>query len=315
MSIEHVPIVDLASKDTRRTFAAIDAACREWGFFQVIGHGIDASLFDATLRQMRAFFAQSHEAKRTVARSERNPWGYYDKELTKNTRDWKEIFDFAASSCGNSIPRWPAGLPGFRDTLIDYYRGCEAVAIRLLRIVSTNLGLQANALDRVFAHGHSSWARLNYYPVCARPENPDSATTPKEGHLGVNHHTDPGVLTVLLQDRQAGLEVFRDGHWWPVEPIDGALVINLGDIAQVWSNDRYKAPLHRVLANAAAERFSAPFFFCPPYELDYAPLASTIDADNPPRYRDINWGHFYSMRTLGDYADHGEEIQITQFRV
>ena len=84
------------------------------------------------LGQMRAFFAQPRDAKHAVSRSERNPWGYYDKELTKNTRDWKEIFDFAASSCGRSVPRWPSGLPGFKDTLIDYYRGCEAVAMRLV---------------------------------------------------------------------------------------------------------------------------------------------------------------------------------------
>ncbi len=315
MNIERVPVIDLARGDSARTRAAIDAACRDWGFFQVIGHGIDATLFDAVLGQMRAFFAQPRDAKHAVSRSEGNPWGYYDKELTKNTRDWKEIFDFAASSCGKSVPRWPSGLPGFKDTLVDYYRGCEAVAMRLLRIVCANLGLPPNSLDGAFERGHSSWARLNYYPVCLRPENPADATTPTHGHLGVNHHTDPGVLTVLLQDSQPGLEVFRRGHWWPVEPVDGALVINLGDIVQVWSNDRYKAPLHRVLANAAAERFSAPFFFCPPYELDYAPLAPTVDAQNPPHYRDINWGHFYSMRTLGDYADHGEEIQITQFRV
>lgn len=315
MSIECIPIIDLASNNTDRTRTAIDAACREWGFFQIIGHGIDRTLADATFTQMRAFFAQSGNAKRRVSRSERNPWGYYDRELTKNTRDWKEIFDFAPSSCGNSEPRWPSGLPGFKDTLIDYYRGCEAVAIRLLRIVCTNLGLPPNALDRAFERGHSSWARLNYYPVCDQPENPDSVTTPIRGHLGVNHHTDPGVMTVLMQDRQRGLEVFRRGHWWPVEPIEDALVVNLGDIAQVWSNDRYQAPLHRALVNTVAERFSAPFFFCPPYEFDYAPLAPTVDEDNLPHYRAINWGHFYTMRTLGDYADHGEEIQISQFRV
>lgn len=315
MSIQSVPVVDLSSGDTRGTHTAIDAACRDWGFFQVIGHGIDASLFDATFLQMRAFFAQPRDAKRAVSRSEGNSWGYYDKELTKNTRDWKEIFDFAASSCGNSVPRWPSNLPGFKDTLIDYYRGCEALAMRLLRIVCANLGLPSNALDRAFEHGHSSWGRLNYYPVCPQPENPEGATTPTRGHLGVNHHTDPGVMTVLLQDRQGGLEVFRRGHWWPVEPIEHALVINLGDIAQVWSNDRYQAPLHRATVNSAVERFSAPFFFCPPYEFDYVPLAPTVDDENPPHYRPINWGHFYAMRTLGDYADHGEEIQISQFRV
>jgi isopenicillin N synthase-like dioxygenase len=119
----------------------------------------------------------------------------------------------------------------------------------------------------------------------------------------------------VQQDRQPGLEVFRRGRWSLIEPIAGALVVNVGDIVQVWSNDRYEAPLHRVVASADAERFSAAFFFCPSYAADYAPLPSTVDAENPAHYRDINWGNFYSLRTMGDYADHGEEIQISHFRV
>jgi isopenicillin N synthase-like dioxygenase len=315
MSRDTVPIIDLAAGHARRTLAEVDAAWRDWGFFQIIGHGVDRHLLAALRRQMRAFFAQPSDAKRAVSRSERNPWGYYDRELTKNTRDWKELFDFAATSCGTSAPRWPSALPGFKETLVDYYRACETVAFRLLRMMSVNLGMAPNALDRHFAHRHSSFARLNYYPVCANPERPTGLTTPTKGHLGVNHHTDAGALTLLLQDAQPGLEVFRQGRWSLVEPVADALVVNVGDIAQVWSNDQYPAPLHRVIANSSAERFSAAFFFCPSYETIYAPLVSTVDEHHPARYRQINWGNFYAMRTIGDYADHGEEIQISHFRM
>jgi isopenicillin N synthase-like dioxygenase len=306
-----VPVIDLASAAPLR---AVDEACRDWGFFQIIGHGIDSDLFEALRRQMHAFFSQPCATKRAVARSERNPWGYFDRELTKNTRDWKQLFDYAETRCGASVPQWPAGLTGFKSTLIDYFHACETVALRLVRMISENLGMAPHALDHHFARGHSSWGRLNYYPVCANPERPADVATPRQGHLGVNHHTDAGAVTLLLQDEQPGLEVYRQGRWSLVEPMADALVINIGDIVQVWSNDRYRAPLHRVIANANAERFSAPFFFCPSYETDYAPLAATVDADNPAHYRAINWGHFYSMRTSGDYADHGEEIQISQYR-
>jgi isopenicillin N synthase-like dioxygenase len=314
MTPDRIPVIDLTRDGSTVARDAIDAACREWGFFQVVGHGIDAQLLGALQRQVRAFFALPVEAKRAVSRSEENPWGYYDRELTKNTRDWKEIFDFAAMSCGRSVPRWPSGLPGFEETLVDYYRACENVAARLLRIISNNLGMAPDALDGYFARGHSSFTRLNHYPVCANPARPAGLTTPTEGHLGVNYHTDPGAVTLLLQDEQPGLEVFRNGRWSLVEPLRDALVVNVGDIVQVWSNDQYRAPLHRVVTNASAERFSIVFFYCPSYASDYAPLASTVDARHPPRYRGINWGHFYAMRTKGDYADHGEEIQISQFR-
>src|SRR5262245_7697461 len=309
-----VPVIDLGSGDASRTLRAVDAACREWGFFQIVGHGIPPALFDALRQQAHAFFAMPSAAKHAVARTELNPWGYYDRELTKNTRDWKQLFDYGERRCGASEPRWPAGRPEFKATLIDYFRACETVGRRLVAMIATNLGMAPDALDRQFAPGHSSWARLNYYPVCAHPERPASVATPKHGHLGVNHHTDAGAVTLVLQDEQPGLEVYRGGRWCLVEPMADALVINIGDIVQVWSNDRYQAPLHRVIANANAERFSTAFFLCPSYETNYAPLAGTIDAGNPARYRPINWGDLYSMRTRGDYADYGEEIQISHFR-
>jgi isopenicillin N synthase-like dioxygenase len=133
------------------------------------------------------------------------------------------------------------------------------------------------------------------------------------GHLGVNPHTDSGALTLLLQDEQPGLEVFHANEWHLVEPRRDALVVNIGDIVQVWSNDRYTAAQHRGLVSADAERFSAPFFFNPAYSTLYAPLPSTVDAQHPPRYRPIHWGEFRSRRAAGDYADHGEYHSINHY--
>ena len=131
----------------------------------------------------------------------------------------------------------------------------------------------------------------------------------------MNQHTDAGALTLLLQDEQPGLEVFRDHRWHLVEPRRDALVINIGDVIQVWSNDRYRASLHRVMANASAQRFSAPFFFNPTYNTDYEPLPTVIDAQHPARYRAINWGEFRAKRSAGDYADVGHEVQIAHYEL
>jgi isopenicillin N synthase-like dioxygenase len=136
---------------------------------------------------------------------------------------------------------------------------------------------------------------------------------PRTGQLGVHHHTDAGALTLLLQDHQPGLQVHRDGLWYLVEPRADALVVNIGDIVQVWSNDRYRAALHRVLANRDNERYSAPFFLNPASDAIYAPLPSAC-ASAPPRYRPIQWGAFRAARAAGDYADCGEEVQIAHFR-
>jgi isopenicillin N synthase-like dioxygenase len=84
---------------------------------------------------------------------------------------------------------------------------------------------------------------------------------------------------------------------------------------QVWSNDRYRAALHRVVTSTDRDRFTAPFFFNPSYSTMYEPLPTTVDADHPPRYRPINWREFRSLRAAGDYADYGDEIQIAHYRL
>lgn len=313
--MDQVPVIDISRLDEPATLAALDGACRDWGFFQVIGHGIDQGVLDRLLGEARAFFALPAAAKRAIERTAENPWGFFDRELTKNTRDWKEIFDYGPAEGEHLRPQWPADLPSLRRAVLDYYCACETLAFRLLAAVSRNLGMPAEHLAAGFRPGHTSFLRLNYYPVCPRPERPRGLATAEGGHLGINHHTDAGALTLLLQDDQPGLEVYREGEWYLVTPRADALVINIGDIVQVWSNDRYQAALHRVIASDRADRLSAPFFFNPAYGADYAPLPTTVNAQHPARYRAINWGEFRRRRAAGDYADYGEEVQIGHYRL
>lgn len=312
MSTGNIPVIDISNPEAPGTSRAIGAACREWGFFQAVGHGVDAHLIAKLQRQMRVFFAQPLAAKQAIVRSEGNPWGFYDRELTRHTPDWKQIYDVGPASGDAIVPQWPASLPEFRPAIEAYYDACSAVSMRILRSISLSLGMDAGALDRYFQPQHTSFLRLNYYPECPTPARPTDASVARGGHLGVNHHTDAGAVTVLFQD-QPGLEVFHENTWTLVEPRRDALVINIGDIVQVWSNDRYQAALHRALVRPDVERFTAAFFLNPPYSADYAPLPSVIDPAHPARYRAINWGEFRSRRTAGDYANHGEYAQISQY--
>jgi isopenicillin N synthase-like dioxygenase len=308
--VRTVPVVDigdLASPCARR---AIDRACRDWGFFQITGHGISTGVIDDLFAASKAFFSQPTEVKRKILRDAGNPWGFYDRELTKNTPDWKQVFDYGPADGEQLVPRWPAELPNFRAAVLAYYTACESLAFRLLSVFSANLGMPDNSLDAYFSTAHTSFVRLNYYPTCPRSHNRRS---PKP--MGISHHTDAGALTILLQDSQPGLEVYRDGQWFLVEPRANALVVNIGDVAQVWSNDRYRAALHRVVTSTTMDRYSAPFFFNPGYATDYAPLATTVDADNPAKYRPINWREFREQRAAGDYADYGNEVQISDYRM
>ncbi|MEM0953826.1 MAG: 2OG-Fe(II) oxygenase family protein [Pseudomonadota bacterium] len=291
----------------REWVSQLDAACAEWGCFYLLEHGVDAHVLRSFQEVSTAFFNQPKSDKLRIERSAENVWGYYDQELTKNRRDWKEIFDVGppatAGPLAGSEPQWPDQPGDFRAVVELVYVALQSVALELLSGISEALGMPPQALDDGFRHDASSFLRLNHYPPCAAPE----------ANLGISPHTDAGAVTVLVHDEQPGLEFLYRGEWQPVAPVDDAFVVNIGDIVQVWSNDRYRAPEHRVRAHADSHRYSAPFFLNPSYTTDYAPLDSLLRAE-APKYKPINWGRFRAGRAAGDYADAGEEIQITQFR-
>ena len=313
MHISQLPVIDVSNLARPETRQAVDAACQDWGMFYIVGHGIARSTIASLQEQMRSFFAQPLATKREIVRTPENPWGFYDRELTKHTPDWKQVYDFGPADGGSMQPQWPMVLPAFQGAIRGYYDACDTLSLELLRVICANLGLSERALDACFRPSHTSFLRLNYYPRCPTPVRPADLAMAVNGYLGINHHTDAGALTLLLQDERPGLEVFHAGTWMLVEPLPDTLVVNIGDIVQVWSNDRYRAPLHRVLANADKERFSVPFFFNPAYSTSYAPLPSTVDAQTPARYRSINWGEFRTRRAAGDYADAGEYHQISHY--
>ena len=244
MKPSQIPVIDITELGNRKTQAAVNDACREWGFFQVVNHGLEPGVIAALQNEMSLFFAQPTTVKREISRTTDNPWGFFDQELTKNTRDWKEVFDYGPMDDVKQ-PQWPQSLPGFKPAVLAYYSACEKLAFPMLEIIAANLGMPADYLNREFKPSHTSFLRMNYYPVCPTPEFPAGLDKPSYGHLGINHHTDAGAVTVLLQDDQAGLEVYRGKQWHLVETRSDALVINIGDIVQVWSNDLYHAALDR----------------------------------------------------------------------
>ena len=296
MSIPVLDLQNLSHKD-------LDAACRQWGFFALNGHDITTDLRKASLREIAKFFNQGLEEKNKIRRSASNCWGFYDAELTKNQQDQKEILDIGEAEhhgpLAGASPQWPAD-PNFVEVISELKQQLHNTSLQVTKEIVSTLGANLD-VEETFTH-HSSFLRLNFYPVSLSP--------PNKQNLGIHHHTDAGAVTALMQDHKAGLEVFNNNAWHEVPAQSDALIINIGDIVQVWSNDRYKAPLHRVRASTCDARISTPYFLNPDYNHNYQPLMS-----EPPRYRPINWGEFRAGRSAGDYADVGEEIQISQFKI
>lgn len=314
------PVIDISKNPD-----GLSRACREFGFFQVTGHGIPEALIRDMWRVAGAFFALPMAEKRRLSRTFENTMGYFDRELTKTKRDQKEIFDFMNvphpefpddhpknRSRIDGVNQWPEGLPEFKAVLKDYFSACTGLAHRVLEAFCRDLALDPGFFREAFGANHSSFLRLNHYPVEDPLEDGEKVKAKSLGDKALHPHTDAGVLTLLLQGRVGGLEAKIKGRWVGVPPVEGAFVVNVGDLMQIWSNDRYKAALHRVRPITEQSRFSAPFFFNPGYDTLCRPITKGAEK---PFYRPVRWGDFRARRAEGDFADYGREIQISDFLV
>ncbi|KAJ0980309.1 hypothetical protein J5N97_008564 [Dioscorea zingiberensis] len=290
--------------------AEIGAACQDWGFFQVVNHGVELELLERVQAAAREFFALPVEEKRRVKRDDVNPLGYYDTEHTKNVRDWKEVFDFILTESESDLlqlkNQWPEYPPELREACEEYVEGVKELAYKLLELIALSLNLPAKRFNGFFEDS-TSFVRLNHYNPCPSPDLV----------LGVGRHKDGGALTVLSQDEVGGLDVKRkaDGEWVRVKPRPNSYIINVGDIIQVWSNDKYESVEHRVSVNSEKERFSIPFFFNPAASTNLKPLDELVSEENPARYEEYNWGEFFKARKDSNFKKLGKEnLQIYHFR-
>jgi isopenicillin N synthase-like dioxygenase len=325
---EGIPLINLSSYDLSSSHSSIETlvaeigdACKNWGFFQVINHRVPSEKKEKLELASRKFFAQSMEEKLKVRRDGLNPQGYYDSEHTKNVRDWKEVFDAvvnnptvipASPEAGDDglrevVNRWPEYPSEFREAFEEYVKEMEKLGYKLLELISLSLGLQANRLSAFFKD-HTTFLRLNHYPPCPIPHLA----------LGVSRHKDAGAITILAQDDVGGLQVKRktDGEWIHVKPTPHAYIVNVGDVIQVWSNDRYESVEHRVMVNSEKERFSMPFFFTPDHTVTVEPMEELVTEQDPAKYRAYNWGKFMATKKRSNFKKLDvENLQIYDFKI
>ncbi|KAK9676370.1 hypothetical protein RND81_11G072800 [Saponaria officinalis] len=317
-SLDHISDAP-AVGDVASLIAEIGDACQKWGFFQVVHHGVPLDKLEKLELAAREFFGLSIEEKRKVSRDEVSPMGYYDTEHTKNVRDWKEVFDFTVRDATvfsvspdepqakEVVNRWPEHPSELREVAQDYAKAVEKLGFKILELIALSLGLAEDSLDEYFKD-HVSFIRLNHYPSCPSPHLA----------LGVGRHKDAGALTILHQDNVGGLQVRRksDDEWVSVKPTPGAYIINVGDIIQVWSNDKYESVEHRVMVNSNKDRLSIPYFFNPAHYVMVKPLQGLISDRNPAKYREYNWGEFFATRKKSNFKKlHVENIQISHFKI
>jgi isopenicillin N synthase-like dioxygenase len=317
-AVSRLPTVDLGAfvadgsrADRLGVASAIREACLDIGFFYLTGHGFTAAELDASLDWGHRFFALPPAAKATLlARANSANLGFIqtgglDPDATRDTRvDLKERFYSSrelapgelvdnASPAGQS--QWPDEtlLPGFTTFMKEQTRKKVRLAKTLCRALALSLDLPEDQLVE-FHDRMGCIHSLNFYP----------ATPPgAERQWGFSPHSDYGSFTILVQDRNGGLEARNAaGEWIDIPPVPGTFVVNVGDLLQRWTNDVYISSLHRVLNRGRDARMSISFFVYANPRAEIACLESCQSSERPPRYAPVVAGDYIKELLTQAYA-------------
>ncbi|MEJ2655145.1 MAG: 2OG-Fe(II) oxygenase family protein [Acidihalobacter sp.] len=296
-----IPVFDLRALEGDARMAMvrdIRRAAEEVGFFCVTHTGVHPAAVDGAFAAARRFF--------DLPRRRKEAWRYRSTELNhgwvaagqealdpSSPADLKE--SFTMRNVAHTIARtelWPDAP--FRDAACALYRDAQSLSQRLLIALAEGLELPANWF--LPAHtGENQTLRLLHYPYQEAPV--------AEGQLGAGAHTDYGSITLLWQDDAGGLEVMgHDGAWLAVEPRPEAVIVNIGDLMQRWTNDVLRSTLHRVQPRADdSDRYSIAFFCDPDDDVEISVAPTCIAPGEVARYPAIRAGDHISAKLAATY--------------
>ncbi|OZB83051.1 2-oxoglutarate and iron-dependent oxygenase domain-containing protein [Microbacterium sp. 13-71-7] len=268
----NLPILDLSQLDAGPEAAAafrddLRAATHDVGFFYLTGTGVTPELERRLHQAAKDFFALPEDDKLAIENVKSPHFRGYTRiggERTQGAVDWREQIDIGpereAVAGGEAYNRligpnlWPDAQPELREVVAEWHAQLSGVARKLLRAWALALGAEETYFEQNFGDP-STLIKIVRYPGTHEPE-------PQQG---VGAHKDSGVLTLLwVEPGKGGLQVERDGSWVDAPPVDGAFVVNIGELLEYATDGYLKATNHRVVSpQAPDERISIPFFFNP----------------------------------------------------
>ncbi|CAI0377031.1 unnamed protein product [Linum tenue] len=292
-----VPVIDMGKlvggrDDEEDELAKLHEACRDWGFFQVINHGVAEEVILKMKADVQEFFSLPLEEKMEYARLPDDIQGYSPSQVVTGGRklDWSDfLYIFTQPRDGRNMRFWPRVPSSFRETLNQYSTELEKLNTALLSFMARNLGLEPEKLLSLFEGGRQG-VRTNYYPPCKQADKV----------IGSTPHSDVAGLTLLTQVNEVqGLQIKRNGKWIPIDPIQGAFIVNVGNFVEIMSNGEYKSVEHRAVVNPEKERLSIATFNNPNSNAVIGPLPDILGKDGKkqaPKYKSMSFQEYMAER-------------------
>lgn len=321
-----MPTVDISAYvtgagDRTAVAEAFDRACRQVGFVQITGHGVPDDVVEGLTSAMDEFFALDPRTKAAYRTPPEINRGYTPPrseslslslgvETATGSHDYFEAFNVGAarSTYGrDDLPAdhfaenlWPAEVPGFEQRVWAWFEQARRVARTLIRVAADALGLPEGFFD-AYLGASVDVLRMNDYALAPGSMDPGGDPT------GMGAHTDYGIVTVLWADQEPGLQVLGgDGAWHDVQPAEGALLVNLGDLTGRWTNDRWLSTLHRVrppvVDGTIRRRRSAAFFCDGDPDAVISTLPQCVDDEHPDRYLPVTVAEHLTAKLAGSRA-------------
>nr|CAN85572.1 ACC oxidase 1 [Hevea brasiliensis] len=276
--METFPVIDLSKlsdEERKPTMEMIHDACENWGFFELVNHGMSPELMDTVEILTKEHYRKCMEQrfKEMVARK-----GLEAVQSEINDLDWESTLFLSHLPVSNT-----AEIPDldeeYRKTMNEFAAELEKLAEQLLDLLCENLGLEKGYLKKAFcgSKGPTFGTKVSNYPPCPKPDL----------IKGLRAHTDAGGIILLFQDDVvSGLQLLKDGQWIDVPPMKRSIVINLGDQLEVITNGKYKSVMHRVIAQTDGTRMSIASFYNPGSDAVIYPAPALVEkeAEKTPGY-------------------------------
>lgn len=279
--MDAIPVIDIGDPNQRaNAIQEIEHAFRDIGFIYIRGHGIRPEVIEAIRSAVIAYFERPLKEKLRDRISRENyrgyiPSGFFSPNAGGEEADryeaYKLHFEVAAddemcAACDLYGPnKWPDEPPNFRRAVLDYWAACDRVAKELLEILARILGAEKEWFLQLFEKPLTNMTLL-HYPA----QNSD------DSGFGIHPHKDTDALTILVPDKVGGLMVKKRGsqEWLEVDAPDDALVVNIGDLLELWSGGFFVSTPHKVINSSGSERYSFPYFVVPRFDAIIEPVRS-----------------------------------------